>query len=274
MEHIFVSGYKGMLGSYLLKVPGVVYADVDVTDLSAVLERCRKYQPTVIVHLAALTDLNVCEEEPDRAYRVNTVGTYHMALAAREIGAKLIYVSTSGVFDGSKREPYTEDDVPRPINVYGHSKYLGELAVRSMLQDFLILRTSWVFGGGVGHDKKFVGKIIAQLDEPTIQAVTDRYGSPTYAKDFIEGMMLLLTENKRGVYHLCNTGNPSRFAVAEKIVSLRGAAVKVLPAVSSDFMQKYISGENESMACTLLRSWQEALTEYVNQDWDAHIEKK
>ena len=130
-EEVLLSGANGMVGSYCDF--GIKYGhELDVTNLRAVLEIGRQRMPKVIVHLAALTDLALCEKDPAQAYLVNAAGTYNMALLAREVGAKLVYVSTSGVFDGTKQDPYTPEDIPNPINIYGHSKYLGELAVQSL----------------------------------------------------------------------------------------------------------------------------------------------
>jgi len=116
----------------------------------------KKYRPKVILHLAALTDLDYCEKNPAEAYLVNSVGTYNVALTAREVGAKLVYISTAGIFDGQKKGFYRESDLGNPQNHYGHSKYLGESAVQNILNDYIIARVCWMFGGGPTKDKKFV----------------------------------------------------------------------------------------------------------------------
>jgi dTDP-4-dehydrorhamnose reductase len=191
-----------MIGSYVDFGIRMDHSSLDITDLSQVRAMCHEHKPKVIIHLAAATDLARCEREPDFAHRVNTVGTYNVALVAREIGAKVVYVSTSGVFDGTKEAPWGTEDVPNPQNQYAHSKYLGELAVQGILADHLIVRTSWVFGGGPTKDQKFVGKVMRQLDQSEIQAVADKRGSPAYGKDVIEGIKRLLAEGKSGVYHM------------------------------------------------------------------------
>jgi dTDP-4-dehydrorhamnose reductase len=106
-----------------------------------------------------------------------------MDISFRRVRAKLVYVATAGVFDGSKKEPYTEEDEPNPQNVYGRSKYLGEVMVRDLAPDYLIASGCWMFGGGPGVDKKFVSKIIKQLDQGEIKVVNDKIGSLTYGKD-------------------------------------------------------------------------------------------
>ncbi len=268
MERLLITGADGMLGSYFKTGTRTDRATLDVTNLSSVMAACKEYRPRTIIHLASATDLAFCEKEPEEAYLINAVGTYHMALAARAVGAKLVYISTSGIFDGTKSEPYTTEDIPSPVNVYGHSKYLGELAVRSVLGDYLIVRTSWLFGGGKDKDKKFVGKILGKLSEPEIRAVADRRGSPTYANDLVLAVLAFIEEGRRGILHV-GGADATRCEVAREIVSAAGSAARVLPADSAEFKTGYSSGQNESMVSSIvLRPWQEALREYLREEWD------
>lgn len=267
-ERILVTGSEGMLGSYIDFGIRFTKQTLDITDLDAVTAACLKHRPSVIVHLAGLTDLALCEREPARAYHVNTVGTYYMALAARAVGAKLVFLSTSGVFDGTKKGPYTEDDIPNPINVYGHSKYLAEAAIATLLDNYLIVRTSWLFGGGSMGDKKFVGKILAQRKSAEVRAVKDRHGSPTYAKDLTKALEQLIVENKRGVVHISG-GTATRYDVALEALKLIGSDAKIIPTSPTDFVDSYKSGVNESVPDSpYLRPWREALAEYIRTEWD------
>ncbi|MBC7836585.1 NAD(P)-dependent oxidoreductase [Acetobacteraceae bacterium] len=264
---ILVTGGDGMVGSYIDFGERLNKSALDVTNLAAVHEQVQKIKPDVIVHLAAIVDPALCEREPASAYMVNTVGAYNVALAARAAGAKLLYVSTSGVFDGTKTGSYTEEDTPNPLNVYGHSKYLGELAVRGMLKDSLVVRTSWIFGGGKEKDKKFVGKMLLQRDAIEVRAVTDRRGSPTYAKDLAAALKKLIEEGRQGIVHM-GGGDATRFELASEVFALAGSHTKVLPALSSDFPSAYTTGENESMPLSpLMRPWKEALKEYIETEW-------
>lgn len=256
-----------MVGSYIEGGIKCGRKDLDITDLGEVLSVCEQYRPKAIIHLAALTDLAACEKNPAEAYKVNAVGAYHMALAARSVGAKLIYVSTSGVFDGKKKEPYIETDTPNPINVYGHSKYLGELAVKGVLDDALIVRTSWIFGGGKSKDKKFVGKMLAKKENAEVSVVTDKSGSPTYAKDLAQVLQAFALDTTRGVVHV-GGGIATRYVVAKEIFALAGSGTVVLPSISSDVGGEYASGENESMPrFPRMRPWQDALREYIVVEW-------
>jgi len=274
LNRVLVTGAGGMAGSY---VDFGIKADrkmLDVTNLSNVLEVCRKLKPSAIVHLAAETDLEVCEKDPQHAYMVNAVGTYHMALAAKELGIKLVYVSTAGVFDGTKKGEYTEKDKPNPQNIYGASKHLGELAV-TLLDDYIIARVCWMFGGGKDKDKKFVAKIWNQLDKPEIKAVTDQIGSPTYAKDLIAHIKELLLKDAKGIYNLANAGVASRYDVAKEIVKISGKKVVVKKAKMSDFGLIANRTYNEGLRPSLktIRPWQEALREYIEHQWKGYETK-
>ena len=212
-----ITGSDGMVGSYIDFGIRTNRDSLDVTNLSNVMSMCTEHMPRVIIHLAAATDLARCQQDPAYAYAVNAVGTYNLALAARRIGAKLVFISTFAVFDGTREEPYVETNIPDPVNIYGHSKYLGELVVRGILEDFLIVRASWIFGGGIDKDIKFVGKILKQLDKDEIKVITDKRGSPTYAKDLVEGIQQLITENKKGIYNLGNIGSATRYDISKQI---------------------------------------------------------
>ncbi len=272
-ENIFsktlTTGCGGMVGSYVNFGVRTDRNSLDITNLADVLAVCRKYRPAVIVHLAAETDVDRCDREPDHAYLVNGIGTYHMAVAAKDINATLVYVSTNAVFDGTKDGPYVETDEPNPINAYGRSKYVGELAVRGMLSDYLIVRIAWAFGGGPEKDQKFVGKIVRKLDQPEIAAVDDTKGSPSYGKDVIGGIQELLRRGERGIVHLTNAGSATRYDMASFIgVTLR-PSISVVRTKSDRFPDFPNRSRNEMLVSRLsiMRPWQDALREYLETEW-------
>lgn len=270
-ESILITGSDGMLGSYVDFGTRMNKSDLDVTNLSQVMEKCLEKKPSIILHLAALTDLSLCEKEPSLAYLINSVGTYHVALAARAVGAKLVYLSTTGVFDGTKEDSYTDIDVPNPMNVYGHSKYLAELMVSSILAEYLIVRTSWVFGGAKSKDKKFVAKMIALRDANEVRVVNDKYGSPTYAKDLIAEIVRLLEEERQGIVHLGGE-MASRYEIASEIFSLLGSHTKLIAVSSAHDASIYKSGKNESVKNSgQMRPWRDALCSYIHDEWNDHI---
>jgi len=273
LDSSLITGAKGMVGSYFDFGLKTDIGEMDVTDLDKVFAFTSRHKPRIVVHLAAETDLDRCEKEPDHAYRVNTIGTYNVAVAARAIGAKVVYVSTAGVFDGNKKEPYTEEDRPNPQNVYGRTKYLGEVIVRDLVPEYLIARSCWMFGGGPGVDKKFVSKIIKQLDQDVMKVVDDKTGSLTYGKDLAYAIKQLLIQNRTGLFHLSNRGICSRYEVAKEIVKVLGADVKIIPVDSREFTSTATRSASEAMASKLdiMRDWREALREYLLKEWKPHL---
>lgn len=164
---ILVTGAAGMLGSDLCPIFSeehtVVTTDIkelDVRDPTQVMRWSRDVQPDLIADLAAATEVDECERNPDLAYATNAIGSRNVALACQQVGATLLYISTHSVFDGTKCEPYTEFDTPNPLSHYSRAKYAGEEYVRSLLNRYYIVHAGWMFGGRT-EDKKFVAKIIA-----------------------------------------------------------------------------------------------------------------
>lgn len=276
-QNVLITGASGMVGSYIDFGLKMDRRSLDITDLEEALTVCRKYKPKVIIHLAAETDVGRCEREPQYAYFVNTIGTYNMVIAAKEIKAKFIYISTSAVFDGAKNGPYIEKDEPNPMGYYGKSKFLGEVIVSSILKDYIIARICWVFGGGPQKDQKFVAKIMSQLNQPEIRVVKDMYGSPTYGKDLANVIKKLIVENKKGIFHLSNKGVTSRFDLTKEIVRITKSKARVVEVDQSFFNAVNISNhiKNEGMISkvSLMRPWQVALKEYIEDEWFNYIKK-
>ena len=273
-DKALITGADGMIGSYIDFGIRTNHRSLDVTNLIEVLKVCNEHKPRLIIHLAAETDVDHCERDATHAYNVNTIGTYNMAIAARTVGAKFVYISTSVVFDGMKTKPYTEKDRPAPQTVYGHSKYLGEHAVEGTLNDYLILRISWVFGGGPTKDQKFVAKILRQLDRPVINVIAGKRGSPTFGKDLVAGIRRLVGEGKSGVYHMSNVGTPTRADVVREIVKITGSSAEVREVAASFFSATYADrSENESIVSRVsyMRPWEDALQEYIKTEWNSVI---
>ena len=251
---ILVTGAAGMLGSSLLPVlrdngHTVMATDIrflgkeikhlDVRNLDEMLSVAKRFKPSIILHLAAETDLEVCETRPDYAYEENFIGTQNACVASREVDVPLAYVSTAGVFDGVKREPYTEFDRPNPINVYGASKFQGERIVRNTIPHHFIIRAGWMVGGGE-RDKKFVVKILSQLDKGSkkVFVVKDKSGTPTYAPEFSKIMEKIVKTQLFGTYHLACKGKATRYDVAEHMLKVLGRKDVELRSVSSAYFKK------------------------------------
>jgi dTDP-4-dehydrorhamnose reductase len=267
------AGYQ-VLRTDISRSEGVAYLDVrDASEVIAVVSRER---PGLIIHLAAETDVDRCEIDVDHAYRTNALGTWNVVLACQREDIPMVYVSTAGVFDGTKTEPYTEFDDPNPVNVYGRSKLQGEKFVRQLLSRFFIVRASWMIGGGPVKDKKFVGKIIKQLDAGAkeLNAVTDKIGSLTYAPDFSKGLVELVETRFYGTYHLANRGTCTRYDVARHVldhlcrkdVALNAVTSEafVLPAprARSEILRNYVL---ELRGLNSVRDWREALDDYLDK---------
>lgn len=259
-----------MLGSYISSGSRFSREELDVTDINQVEKILRTDKPDVVIHLAAITDMKKCEDNPDLARSINEIGTYNIAKIAKEIGAKVIYVSTNAVFDGEKVGSYISVDLPHPVNVYGHSKYMGELAVLGMDSKNLVIRTSWIFGGGKNKDKKFVGKIMPKLiANETFSAVDDVKGTPTYAKDLAVMLQKLATSDTSGVIHITNSGSASRYDMAMVIKETIKSKSQINSALLSSFGLTGNTLKNEVLDSGLyvLRPWQEALKEYIRIEW-------
>lgn len=265
-----------LLGQRLWGAEGPAMEELDVRSPAKVEDWIRRTRPQVVAHLAAETDLETCEADPQHAYATNTEGTRNVVRATATAGARLVYISTAGVFDGEKTEAYTEDDPPHPINVYGRSKFLGEGLVMEHLTSFHIVRAGWMVGGG-DRDHKFVAKILNQLraGARTVYAVGDKLGTPTYAPDFSRCLVRLIETGESGLYHMACQGSCSRYDVARKIVQVLGLedAVDVVEVTSDFFAEEYSAPRPRSemmlntrldrLGLNTMRPWEESLDEYL-----------
>lgn len=279
---ILVTGANGMVGSYVKEVfadEALTLTDIpemDVRDKSKVFGLVAKHKPNIVLHLAAETDVDRCEKEVDHAYRTNTLGVLHVALACQKIGAEMIYISTGGVFNGKPQQVHTEFDRPEPLNIYSKAKYEGEKIVRDILDRYYIFRAGWMIGGGPAKDKKFVGKMIELLTSRSeVSAVNDKYGSPTFARDFVKGIKKIIKTGNYGLYHLVNNGVVSRYEIALEIAGILGSKAKVNPVTSEKFPLPAPRAASEAMRNYKLQllgidpmpGWKEALAEYV-KEWN------
>ncbi|MGQ9632014.1 MAG: dTDP-4-dehydrorhamnose reductase [bacterium] len=275
---ILVTGAGGMLGQDLLPIlkekhEDVLGADVqefDITDTEVTHSFIESARPEIVIHLAAYTDVDACECNPDLAYRVNTLGTRNVAIACQDAGATLVYTSTDYVFDGKAKTPYTEFDEPNPKTVYGKSKLAGEEFVRLFAPKHFIVRTSWLYGK---HGRNFVDTILKLADErEELTVVDDQVGCPTYTVDLSRKIAELIETRKYGTYHICGSGSTSWFGFARKILEYSGRGTKLTPITSSQLgrpaprpaysaMRQYAL-ELEGFAP--LRDWREALKEYLS----------
>jgi len=200
------------------------FIECDITDGEETIANIASVKPDTVIHTAACTDVDGCEQNPEKAHRVNALGTETIALACRKCGAFLYYISTDFVFDGEKESAYVEKDLPNPVNIYGKSKFDGEKFVQSLLKDFIIVRSSWLFGKG---GRNFVDTLLNKAkSERRIKVVDDQFGSPTYTRDLGRAINRLIgsTERLSGIYHITNSGSCSWHEFAKEILKVRGVS--------------------------------------------------
>lgn len=280
---VAVTGANGQLGTDLRKVLTdfavipLTHKDIEITDIGSVKEVCYKYQPDIIINTAAYVRVDDCETDVDRAFAVNALGVRNIAVAAQEIGAKLIHISTDYVFGGKtelRSTPYTEFDTPIPPNTYGKSKLAGENFVLHLCHKHFIIRTSGLFcaAGRSGKGGNFVEtmlKLARERDE--LSVVNDQVFSPTYTKDLARKIAQLITTEYYGIFHITNRGACSWYDFATEILRLAGLKTPVTPITSAEFPQKarrpgYSVLDNyhlRLLGMDDVRSWQEALKDYL-----------
>jgi len=242
----------------------------DITDPQQV-SRLAGLRPHLVIHCAAMTDVDGCARDPDLAFRVNAFGTQNVALACQRCDAALVYVSTNEVFDGAASRPYIEFDAAHPINPYGASKLAGETMAARLLHKLYVVRISWLFAPRGNH---FVTKILARADrQGWLSVVTDEVANPTYAPDLAAAIWRLAATSHYGIYHLVNEGHCSRYEYALEILSLSGRGhIPVRPITGDQFQRVSTPPAFAPLRNTVgaalgvrLRAWQEALKDYFRE---------
>ncbi len=281
MRRILVVGAKGMLGRDLVEtlrssfpkdeITGWDVEEIDIQEERSTVTRIRSFEPGVIVHLAAYTDVDGCELNEKKAFAINAEGMKHVALGAATCGAKVVTLSTDYIFDGKKGSPYLEEDSPNPLNVYGRSKWKGEQYVRGLVRDALIIRTQWLYGK---YGKNFVASILRQAREKDVlTVVNDQVGSPTYTLDLSHAIALLIERKARGIFHVANSDSCTWYDYARTILELSGIeGVKVVPISSKELAYPavrpaYSVLDTEKLkreTGLTLRPWVEALKGYLS----------
>ncbi len=294
MKKILITGCAGMVGyatyNYLKKKNYEILAtdidlneewlkSLDIRDNERINILLEEFKPDVIIHLAALTNLEYCELNKKEAYDVNYLGTKNIALACKKLDIPMVHISTAGVFDGEK-ENYLEEDLPNPINVYGKTKLYGEMYVENSLEKYFIIRPGWMFGSGK-KDKKFVSYIMSQLKEGkrNFKVVDDKFGTPTYTKDLIKNIELLINTKNFGKYHMVCLEETNRYEIAEFILEVLKIKNYSIEKVNSEFFkneffvqransERLINKNLNLKKMNIMRPWKEAMKEYILEDWN------
>jgi len=272
---IAVTGAGGMLGSDVCDVFArefdivpLTRGSLDIVDLDTTVSVIKEIKPDFLIHVAAFTDVDRSEHDPERAYLVNGIGTRNVAIACEEAGCPVIYISSDYVFDGQKGSPYDEWDAPEPVNKYGLSKLMGERFVMMFTRRFYIVRTSWLFGSGGKNFVDTIRRLLRERDE--IEVVDDQIGSPTYTRDLAIKLKELIGRGY-GIYHITNSSSCSWYEFARRIRDYTSSDSVVRPTTSEKFPRPAKRPPYSVLNNTMLRlegikplrQWHEALREYI-----------
>ena len=288
MRRVAVIGSTGQLGTDVVRVlteagayrvSPLNHGQIECTDPGSVRKALAEVSPEVVINCVAFVRVDECEDRPEEAFQVNTLGGLYVARACVELNALCVYISTDYVFDGEKGEAYTEDDPPCPINVYGTSKLAGEHLVRQACPRWLIVRVASLFGkaGARGKGGNFVETILAKAQSrQPLRVVNDIYMSPTYTHDAARALEQLLQQGATGLFHLTNAGACTWYEFAHKALHLVGLDDLLEPVTSQDYPSRALRPRDSSLRSTrldafireCLRPWQEALKAYfVEKDY-------
>ena len=275
---VLVTGVGGQLGYDVIKelekrdidCIGADRAEFDITDYKAAHKFITCYMPDAVIHCSAYTAVDKAEDEPKICHLVNKIGTENIAKICKEIDAKMIYISTDYVFDGTKDGFYEVDDTPEPVNVYGKTKREGEIAVQKILVKYFIVRVSWVFGINGNNFVKTMLRLGKERSE--LNVVVDQIGSPTYTVDLAQLLADMIQTDKYGVYHATNEGECSWAEFAEEIFKVAGMNTKVNRITTTEYPTKAKRPMNSRMSkeklaikgFLTLRHWHSALSDYIH----------
>ncbi len=274
---ILITGGKGFVGKNLeekLKEKFNVFAlgkdEFNVEEKEKIINKINEIKPDITIHCAALSNVDRCEVEREKAYRINSIGTQNVAIACREIKSKMIYISTDFVFDGKKETPYSEIDIPSPINHYGKTKLLGEYYVSHILNNFIIVRTSRIFGK---WGKNFASRFPLLLKErEEFYLTTDIVNCPTFVKDLVRAIEFLIKNDFLGIINVCNKESCSWFEFGKKVIELvQKDGVKIIPVKFSNYSEKkalrpHYSVLNTDLLETVgfkMPEWEYSLKEFI-----------
>ena len=282
---ILVTGVNGQLGFDCVKeltnrgykeVKGIDIKDLDITNKDDVFNYIKSYKPDVIMHNAAYTAVDKAELNYDDCYNVNSLGTKYIAEAAKEINAKMVYISTDYVFDGNKNGIYEIDDQTNPLSVYGKTKLLGEDFVKSCLSKYFIVRISWVFGINGNNFIKTMLRL-ANEGKKELNVVNDQIGSPTYTADLAVLLCDMIETENYGIYHATNEGYCSWYDFAKKIFELANKDLVINPVTTEEYLKlvkqqakrpmnsKMSKLSLDNVGFNRLPSWDDALKRYLKE---------
>jgi dTDP-4-dehydrorhamnose reductase len=298
LEKIYIAGSGGMLGQAFHQVFGADHElrctdkqvddpwldFLDFRDLDAYRKDVASFRPDWLFHLGAHTDLEYCERNVEDAYLTNTTSVENAVWIANELDIPLLYISTAGIFDGSK-DTFDDWDPPNPLGHYARSKYAGEVHVTHHARRHLVCRAGWMMGGGPRKDKKFIAKLMRQLKSgrTELDVVRDKLGTPTYTVDFAANVRALLEARYWGLYNMVCEGVTSRLEVAHELVRVLGLSERVrINEVDSDFFkaeffaprpdsERLLNRKLVLRRMNRMRDWRVALRDYVDGAYSNYL---
>lgn len=275
-KKILVTGGGGAIGSYVsdvFKDSKVILAKkstLDITQQSQVLEKIKRHRPDLVIHLAALTNVDFCEENESIATKVNFEGTKNVAFACKKYRTTLVYISTATVFDGKNppKEGYTENDKPSPINIYGKTKLLGEKIIQKTLKNYIIIRIGWLVGGKENNNFfiSYMSKKILRGEH--ILAVNDIFGTLAYAPDMLQFIKKKLEKGETGLFHFACKGSCSRYDIALVLRSILNPTIKITPVSYESFIKEFPAPRPkyqviQSKKHKIKQTWKATLKAYI-----------
>lgn len=281
---VFLTGSSGILGTDIQselekenhEVLGFNSQNIRLGNRTEVEKKVCDFKPDVLIHSAAMTNVDLCEDDKDAAVEINITGSNNMAIAAAKNNIPIVYISSCGVYGNKKKSAYTELDEPEPITYHHYTKFEGEKKVREISNFHLIIRPGWLFGGTQNHQKNFVeARRKEALLNPVMKSAADKFGSPTYTLDLAKQIIKLLDINALGTYNLVNTEPASRFEYIAQILLELGYTNTLLPVDSKAFPRRANMPDNEVLEnynLSLLkgqkmRTWKEALKDYISNTY-------
>jgi dTDP-4-dehydrorhamnose reductase len=297
-KKIYVAGCGGMLGEAFHKQFSPDYelkcTDIDVNEdwlsfldfreFDSYRNDVVGFSPDYLFHLGAFTDLEYCELHQDETYATNALSVENAVYIANELDIPLLYISTAGIFDGEK-DTYDDWDIPAPLCCYARSKYAGEVFVEKNARRYLICRAGWMMGGGPSKDKKFIQKLMQQINSGVqeLNIVNDKWGVPTYTHDFAKNVKLLMEREFWGLYNMACTGLTSRVEIAAELLDLMKLSEKIkINEVSSEFFsseyfaprpksERLLNRKLDLRQMNLMRDWKVALREYIDDYYSEYL---
>lgn len=294
MKKIYIAGGGGMLGeafyevfknNFLLKCTDKDINEswlsyLDFRDFHAYRSDVFEFKPDYLFHLGAYTDLEYCELNERDSFLTNTIAVEYAVKISNELQIPLLYISTAGIFDGSK-DCFDDWDAPNPLGVYARTKYLGEQHVIQNASDYVICRAGWMMGGGARKDKKFIQKLMSQLQSgaKSLNIVDDKLGTPTYTHDFASNVKYMFENDFRGLFNLVCGGTTGRMEVAAELIRILNleSSVSINPVPSSFFSEQYFASRPSSerlinkrldlYGANKMRDWRICLEEYISKNY-------